>query len=235
MPSSFSLIIPIYNEEPTLRLILDKVKGISRISQIIFVNDGSHDRSAEILKEELEKFGPRGVLVNHEVNQGKGAAIRSAFKVATSEYGLIQDADLEYDPVDLDKMMDLLEKKEAEVVYGSRFLVSNPGLYWTYLLGNKFLTFVANVFGGGHLTDSYTCYKGMSLRAWRALDLNSSGFEIEAEITIKCLMAKWKIKEVPIGYNPRAFESGKKIRSTDALKGILKILWCWISRAKPKK
>ncbi|MBV9080362.1 MAG: glycosyltransferase family 2 protein, partial [Elusimicrobia bacterium] len=169
--ATFSLLVPVYNEEKTIEAILDRLATISRVHEFVVVNDGSADQTGAILKRRLEQGHPRLRLVTHAVNQGKGTAIRSGLAAATSDFVVIQDADTEYDPADLDRIFDALEKRESPVVFGSRFLVSNPTRYPLYLMGNKVLTAFANVIGGGRLTDSYTCYKGMALETWRSLDL----------------------------------------------------------------
>lgn len=233
MTRTFTLLVPVYNEEATLEAIFEKIRAIPRVSQIVYVDDGSQDRSGEMIKAEVQKSGDRFDFVIHPQNRGKGAAIRSGLEKVKSDFAIIQDADMEYDPADLGKIMDILEEGEAQVVYGSRFLTQNPNLYRKYYWGNKLLTAMTNLFGRGHFTDSYTCYKSMSRPAWRALKLYSNGFEIEAEISAKCLKAGWSVKEVPISYNPRSFEAGKKIRPWDAVIGMWTIFKCSVSRFKP--
>lgn len=222
--ATFSLVMPAFNEEKTIDRILDVLLRQAGVNEIVVVNDGSLDQTGEVLRRRLDSGEPRLRVVTHDVNRGKGAAIRSGLVAATSDYVAIQDADAEYDPSDLSRIFAELEKGTADVVFGSRFLRFNPTLYRTYLIGNKALTTLVNVIGGGRLTDAYTCYKAMSLRRWRDLDLQSDGFEVEAEISMKCLLAGWKVTEVPIGYRPRSFSEGKKIRGRDAVKGVLTIL-----------
>lgn len=228
----FSLLVPVLNEERTLDGILDILLGLPRVDELIIVNDGSTDGTAQVLRRRLETEGTKIRVVTHATNQGKGAAIRSGVAAATGDFLAIQDADTEYDPGDLTRIFDELESGAAPVVFGSRFLAPNPTLYRTYLLGNKALTKFANIVAGGRLTDAYTCYKAMSLERWRALDLQSSGFEIEAEISVKCLLARWNVREVPISYKPRSFAEGKKIRGSDAIKGILTMLRWAIARPR---
>ena len=222
--ATFALLVPVMNEERTLDAVLDRLLALKRIDQCVVINDGSRDGTAEVLRRRLAVGDPRLRVVTHERNRGKGSAIRSGLNAVTTDYAIVQDADTEYDPADLETIFTALETKRAPVVFGSRFLKPNPNLYRTYLLGNKFLTSIANILGGGRLTDAYTCYKGMSVENWHRLRLRSAGFEIEAEICMKCLRAGWPILEIPISYRPRSFAEGKKIRPRDALKGVLLML-----------
>lgn len=233
MPSTFALLVPVFNEARTIDSVLTMLLQIPRVNEIVIVNDGSSDETGKILRQRLESE-PRVRVVTHDVNQGKGAALRSGLAAATSEFLVIQDADTEYEPSDLLKIFDELEGG-APIVFGSRFLRPNPTLYPLYLLGNKTLTAFANLVGGGKLTDAYTCYKGMSLVRWRQLALESSGFEIEAEISVKALKSKWPVKEVPIMYRPRSFAQGKKIRGSDAVKGIVTMLRFASFRPRPSQ
>ena len=223
MSATFGLLVPVMNEERTLDAVLDRLLAIKRVDQCIVINDGSRDGTADVLKRRLALGDPRLRVVTHERNRGKGAAIRSGLNAVTTDYAIVQDADTEYDPNDLDAIFTALEMRQAPVVFGSRFLRPNPNLYRTYLWGNKLLTGIANVLGGGRLTDAYTCYKAMSRERWHRLKLKSAGFEIEAEICMKCLLARWPILEIPISYRPRSFAEGKKIRPKDAVKGIVKM------------
>jgi len=234
MSYHFSVIVPIYNEERTLRNVIEKVETLPEEVELIFVNDGSQDKTQEILNSYKAKGFSRVQVVTHERNQGKGAAVKSGLAVARGQFAGIQDADLEYDVNDLMHIFSLLEQGKADVIFGSRFLTPNPALYWRYKMGNRVMTLVANLLGRGRLTDSYTCYKAMSLRYWKTLDLSANGFELEAEITMKCLMAKWKLMEVPIRYAPRSFEGGKKIRSKDAWKGMGMMMRCRFSGWSPQ-
>lgn len=222
--ATFALLVPVMNEARTLDAVLDRLLAIKRVDQCIVINDGSRDATADVLRKRLAAGDPRIRVVTHEHNRGKGAAIQSGLSAVTTDFAIVQDADTEYDPDDLEKIFAALESKEAPVVFGSRFLRPNPNLYRSYLLGNKLLTGIANFLGGGNLTDAYTCYKGMSIGLWRRLQLKSAGFEIEAEISMKCLLSGWRVLELPITYKPRSFAEGKKIRPKDAIKGIMKML-----------
>lgn len=236
MPPSFTVIIPVLNEEKTLDAILDRLGTLNGVDQFIIVNDGSTDRTPDILKRRLD--GPEGRrfrVITHDRNRGKGASIRSALAVASTEFLAIQDADQEYDPADLEGLLARAREPNVDVVYGSRFLRPNPNIYPLYRIGNRFVTWVANLLGGGALTDAYTCYKVMRLERWRALELESDGFEIEAEITIKALLARWRIEERPVRYAPRTFSQGKKIRGSDALKGALTMLRCRLTGRHPAR
>lgn len=221
--ATFALLVPVMNEARTLDAVLDLLLAIKRVDQCVVINDGSRDATGDVLRKRLAAGDSRLRVVTHEKNRGKGAAIRSGLSAVTTDYAIVQDADTEYDPNDLQRIFAALEKKEAPVVFGSRFLQHNPNLYRSYLFGNKLLTGIANILTGGKLTDSYTCYKGMSIERWRRLALTSNGFEIEAEISMKCLLAGWRVLELPISYRPRSFAEGKKIRPRDALKGIMKM------------
>ena len=234
MPPSFSVVIPVLNEEKTLDAVLDRAAGLDVVDEFIVVNDGSTDRTGEVLRRRLDgPGGSRFRVITHGTNRGKGAALRSAIGAARTDFLGVQDADREYDPEDLGRVFARAASREAAVVYGSRFLQPNPNIYPLYLIGNRVLTAAANLLGGGRLTDAYTCYKVMPVEAWRALDLRSDGFEVEAEITIKALLAGWRIEEIPIRYAPRTFAQGKKIRGADAAKGLATMLRCWLFRSHP--
>lgn len=221
MRKSAGLIIPALNEERTLNAVLDRVLSLDFIRQVVVVNDGSTDGTARLLQERLRQGSGNIRVVTHDVNRGKGSAIQSALRVIETDFAAIQDADLEYDPEELRGLFEMLEAGDADVVFGSRFITPNPNIYPLYLWGNKFLTTALNILGNGRLTDAYTCYKVMRTDRWRSLKLVSRGFEIEAEISLKCLLARWRIKDAPIHYKPRSFQEGKKIRGKDALKGLV--------------
>ncbi len=215
-----SLIIPVFNEEKTIRQILDKVFAQKAVSEIIIVDDGSTDKTREIL-EEL-KMPPRRQKIKiffHKKNRGKGASLRTGLKSTTGDFVLFQDADLEYDPKEYAKLLEKVTPKS--VVYGSRIKGKNPHAYARTYWGNVLITFLCNALYGVKLTDSYTCYKLLPTRVARSLHLNSNGFEIEAEITAKLAKKKIPIIEVPISYKPRSYEQGKKIKAKDALLGML--------------
>ncbi|MBU2564430.1 glycosyltransferase family 2 protein [Patescibacteria group bacterium] len=213
-----SIIIPVFNEEKTLERAIKKVFKASILDfekEIIVVDDKSTDKSLEILKK------IKGIkLLEHKKNFGKGKAIQTALKCVTGDYILIQDADLEYDPNDYS----ILLKDLNGVVYGSRNINPENRGYFIFVLGVRFLTSFINLIFNKKLTDSYTCYKLFPVDVLKSLNLKSSGFEIEAEITVKLLKKKINIKEVPIHYYPRKFKQGKKIKIKDGLKGFFTIL-----------
>ncbi|MDP2945990.1 MAG: glycosyltransferase family 2 protein [bacterium] len=220
-----SVIIPVFNEEKTIEKVINTVwqQPLENWEkEIIVVNDCSTDNTGKILDDLKNKFD--FILLKHQKNSGKGTAIKTALSRATGGYVIVQDADLEYNPADWPKMLKELENPKIKVVFGSREMNSKRRGYFHYVLGVRFLTFLTNRLFGGNLTDIYTCYKLISSELIKSLNLSSSGFEIEAEITTKILKRGIKIKEVPINYFPRSFKEGKKIRIYDGLIGVWTIL-----------
>jgi len=216
-----SVLMPVYNEESTIEKIIDKVKRVNIDKQIIIVDDGSTDRTGDI----LEKFKHGDIkIIQHARNQGKGTAIRTAIPYVEGEVTIIQDADLEYDPEDYHRLIRPITEGKAEIVYGSRFLKFNKAIYFRYVLGNKFLTWLINGLYHSRITDSYTCYKAFKTEVLRNLTLHSKRFEFEAEVTVKSLKKRYEIQEVPISYSPRTLREGKKIGWKDALSGLLTIV-----------
>ncbi len=224
---TLSIIIPVFNEEKTIAKVIGKVldqdfSGYNK--QIIVVNDGSTDNT----EKEIEKIENRAItLLSHKENRGKGAAIKTALGHVMGDFIIVQDADMEYDLADINLLIKELESG-ADVIYGSRELPvsSSQGRhprrrgYPHYVLGVWLLTFLINLRFRSKLTDAYTCYKLFPVDIIKSLNLESNGFEIEMELTVKTLKEKYKIKEIAINYTPRKFVEGKKIRFRDAIKGI---------------
>lgn len=221
-----SIIVPMYNEENTIGIILDKLYTLFSNSnysfQIIVVDDGSSDRSFAIAEETMCNF----TLGNHklykaEKNQGKGAAIRHGLEFVTGEFCVIQDADLECDPNDLLRMLDTIEKRQLNVLYGSRFLNKlNKKTYSLFYFGGRLVTFVANILYGQKLTDEPTCYKMFKSNILKSIPLKCTGFEFCPEVTAKIAKKGIKIKEIPISYYPRSVEEGKKLSWFDGMEAI---------------
>lgn len=216
-----SVIIPVFNEEKTIEKILDKVFREKVVSEVVAVNDGSSDRTLLHLTKAKNKFKKLKVI-SHKKNLGKGLAIKTGALNASSEYIIIQDADLEYNPEEFESLITLASNNT--VVYGSRMMGKNPHAYITTYLGNLFLTGFCNFLFSTKLTDIYTCYKLIPAKVFKALKTTSRGFELEAEITAKLLKKGIKIVEVPISYKPRTYESGKKIKAIDAMWGIFTLI-----------
>jgi glycosyltransferase involved in cell wall biosynthesis len=214
-PRSLSIIIPVFNEEKTLLLLLRKVQKVKLLGlkkQIIIVNDGSTDQTPQLLKK--LKI-PNGKILQHDRNRGKGAAIRTAIPHTTGDIVIIQDADLEYDPNDYEIVLSPLMDGSADVVYGSRFKgIHRAFLFWHYV-GNKFLTFLTNFLYDTILTDMETCYKAFRGEIIRSIPLRSNRFDFEPEVTAKILKRGYKLFEVPISFHGRGFEEGKKITWRD--------------------
>lgn len=213
-----SIIIPVYNEEKTIKIVLEKVLKLKLSKEVIVVNDGSKDNTLK----ELKKFGKRIKLFSYENNKGKGHALRKGIEKASGNFILFQDSDLEYNPNEIKKMIKELEKEK--VVYGSRFLNKNKKGDLAYYLANIFLSFLTSILYGQKLTDMETGYKAFRKEIIKDLSLVSDGFEIEPEITSKILKKKIKIKEIPISYNPRTKKEGKKIKFIDGIKAIWALL-----------
>jgi glycosyltransferase involved in cell wall biosynthesis len=215
-----SVIIPVYNEEKTILEVLRRVRacGVPDL-EIVVVNDCSRDRTRALL-EGLPP-SPDLVLVHHDTNQGKGAAIRTAQKRITGEAVVIQDADLEYSPAEFPRLLRPIEEDKADAVYGSRYsgrelLVDS---FWHYL-GNKVLTTFSNMLANVHLTDMETCYKMMRAGVFREMELEYNRFGFEPEITAKLARRRCRIYEVPIAYAARRFDEGKKIGWRDGLAAL---------------
>ncbi len=199
-----SILLPVYNEEANLERLLQRLLAIDVAKEVVAVDDCSKDRSGEI----LNRYAGRNVtVVCHEVNQGKGAAVRTALAHATGDYVIIQDADNELDPNDIPRLLEPVCQGKAQVVYGARNLRVQS---WSNFLGNKMLTLATNLLFGTRVSDMETCYKLMPASVMRALNLKSSGFDIEPEITAKLARAGHSIYEVPISYRPR--REDKKMR-----------------------
>lgn len=211
-----SVIIPAYNEEGTIKEIINKVLSINLNYEIVAIDDGSSDNTGAIL-DETASANHEKIKVIHQSNQGKGMAIRRALKEVKGDIVIIQDADLEYDPQDIIKVTEPIINGEADVVYGSRVIGNNPWFNFLYYLGGRFLSVVTNMLYGTGITDEPTCYKAIKTEILRNIDLKCTGFEFCAEVTAKLAKAGYRIKEVPISYNPRSFKEGKKIRIKDGL------------------
>jgi glycosyltransferase involved in cell wall biosynthesis len=216
-----SVIIPVYNEAATLPELLRRVLAVPVLKEILIVDDGSTDGTRDFLKTIWDNDL---TVVRHDANWGKGAAIRTAIQHARGEFVIIQDGDLEYEPMDYLALLQAIYDSEG-VVYGSRNLKPRKGkFYLRYWIGGMALTQIANTLYGFHLTDETTGYKLFRASLIRSLNLKCDGFEFCAEVTAKLGRRKIRIKEVPISYSPRKFEEGKKIRWTDGLKAIWTLL-----------
>jgi glycosyltransferase involved in cell wall biosynthesis len=214
-----SVIIPIYNEIHTLEEIITRVQKTKLADEIVLVDDGSVDGTREIVSKFKDEKG--FVVVLHEKNQGKGAAVRNGFKAASGEIFLIQDADLEYDPREYPNLLKPIEDGLAEVVYGSRFLGASRrvAMFW-HMIANKMLTLFTNILYDTILTDMETGYKVFKREVVDDMPLHAKRFDFEPEFTAKILKRKYRIFEVPITFNPRDYEEGKKIGLSDAFEAI---------------
>ena len=221
-----SIIIPCFNEEKTIAKIVDKIAMFKTLEkEIIIVDDCSNDRSREII-EEISKNNNEVQFIFQTINKGKGSAIRKGFEVATGDILLIQDADLEYDPSDYDKLILPFLEADADVVYGSRFLGGKYvrlHFFWHYV-ANKILTLITNIVTNLNMTDMETGYKLFKKKTIDSITLKENSFSIEPEITVKLAKKGYSFYEVPISYRGRSYQEGKKITLKDAFIAIYCII-----------
>jgi glycosyltransferase involved in cell wall biosynthesis len=217
-----SMVMPVYNESRTLKEVLGRVfASVPDIFEVIAVDDGSKDNSREILTE-YAKNDPRLKIIFHQVNGGKTAALQTGISATSGNVVIIQDADLEYDPVDINKLLQVFCEQEVDAVYGSRFMKSGlqGSHYSQHYLANKTLTFLSNLCSGLRLTDVETCYKVIMGELIRAMPITSKRFGFEIEVTAYLAKKKARIMEVPVSYEGRSYSAGKKIGFKDGLAAI---------------
>jgi len=222
-PACLGVVMPVYNEEKTIHLIVEKVLARPEVAELVMVNDCSKDGTWARMQE-LAKTDSRIRIFTHEVNQGKGAALRTGFEHVQSDIVIIQDADLEYDPDEYPKLLAPILLGKADVVFGSRFLGSGMHrvLYFWHSVGNQFLTLMSNMFTNLNLTDMETCYKVFRREVLQKIRIQENRFGFEPEITAKVAKLRVPIYEISISYYGRTYEEGKKIGWRDGFRAI----WC---------
>jgi dolichol-phosphate mannosyltransferase len=224
-----SVIIPVYNEEQTILEVLERVAAVDLGTiekEIVIANDGSTDGTRRAIEERHLPANLPVHVYHSPINLGKGAAVRLGLAFATGEVLLVQDADLELDPNEYMRLLAPIVEGRAEVVYGSRFLGRAAGVPARTRLANRVLTVLTNLLFGGRLTDMETAYKVMRREALSGLRLRCVGFDIEPELTARLLRAGRRIVEVPISYNPRRIDEGKKMRWIDGVDAVYTLLKC---------
>lgn len=219
-----SVLIPVYNEFKTVAAVVDRVNASPIETEIVCVNDCSTDGSGKVL-DELKAQGRVHIVVHHEVNRGKGAAIRTALSASTGDVVIVQDADLEYDPDDWPTLLQPIIAGRADAVFGSRFLGGpHRVLYYWHSVGNGWITMLSNMFTNLNLTDMETCYKAIKGDLARSLHLTSDRFGFEPEVTARLAQAGARIYEVPISYSGRTYAEGKKITWRDGIAALFHIV-----------
>ncbi len=221
MPECLSIVIPAYNEEATLKAVAQKVLKVPHLLEVVIVDDHSSDATGEIA-DQLARLHPQIKVLHHSANRGKTEALKTGFASTQGDIVIVQDADLEYDPSDIGEVIAPIVASEADVVYGSRFLVRKAArvLYFYHYLANKGLTFLSNIFTNINLTDVETGYKAFRGDIIRGMRITSSGFGFEIEVTAKVAKLRCRIYEVPISYYGRTYEEGKKIGAKDGVAAL---------------
>lgn len=219
-----SVIIPCYNEKSTIETIVKRVRAVGLVHEILIVDDGSTDGTREVL-DTIEQGDDLRIII-HEHNKGKGAAVRTGFQNATGDVFLIQDADLEYDPREYPVLLKPIEEGISKVVYGSRFLGGpRKAMFFWNMVANRFLTLVTNLLYNAILSDMETCYKVFRAELVRDIPLRSRRFDFEPEVTAKILKRGHRIYEVPISYNGREWDEGKKISWRDGVIALWTLIY----------
>jgi glycosyltransferase involved in cell wall biosynthesis len=230
-----SVVMPVYNERATLREIIGKVLAVTINLELLCVDDGSRDGSREILAE-LEGLHPELRVLFQPTNMGKGAALRRGIQEAKGDFVIIQDADLEYDPVEYPQLLEPLIQGKADVVYGSRFLGGGPHrvLYFWHSVGNWILTLLSNCLTNINLSDMETCYKAFRREVIQSISIEEDRFGFEPEITVKVARLNLRIYEVGIGYSGRTYAEGKKIGWKDGVRALYCLMKYSIKEPKAK-
>ena len=222
-----SVVMPVYNEQDTVEEIIRRVLAVKMRIELIVVDDVSTDGTPAILDRLQKELG--FILLRQPRNGGKGAALRRGFAAVTGDMMIIQDADLEYSPEEYTLMTPLITSGRADVVFGSRFLGTHRVFLLTHYAGNRLITLLTNVLYNTMLTDMETCYKLMRVDVLRSMELKSNGFGIEPEITAKVFKRGYKVYEVPISYDGRGYEEGKKITWRDGIVALWVLLKYWFT------
>ncbi len=217
-----SVVMPVFNERTTIEEIIGRVLAVPLHVELVVVDDCSTDGTRDILQRLRGEYG--FTLILQERNQGKGAALRRGFQAVTGDLVVIQDADLEYSPEEFPQLVELIVEGRADVVYGSRFLGRHRVFLFTHYLGNRVLTLLTNVLYNTMLTDMETCYKVMRREVLQGLALESDGFGIEPEMTAKIFKRGYRVYEVPITYDGRGYDEGKKIGWKDGVVALWVLL-----------
>jgi dolichol-phosphate hexosyltransferase len=228
-PTEVTIVMPVFNERARLERAVDAVLAarISEALELIVVDDGSTDGTRDLLRD--RSWPPEVRVIYHERNRGKGAAIRTALAEARGLYTTIMDADLEYEPTDIPTLLAPLRAGDAQAVFGTRGFQSHSAFSFWYVVGNRAVTFAANLLFNSWVSDMMTGQKAMSTELFRSLDLRASGFAIEAEITARLLRKGVRIYEVPITYTARSREEGKKLTARDGIRVLRTLIRCRVA------